>query len=67
MIDVDLIKLARDRYGSPHHVFRILKRNNIDLLTEYNGGDIIKLPSKGEGAKLSLAKSLQAEFVNSPV
>ncbi len=67
MVDIDLIGLATERYGSRHYVFNIMLRNNIDLLTEFNGGEIIKLPSRGEGAKPGTAKMLQMEFINSPV
>lgn len=58
MPEVNLIELAEKYYGSKHYLFLILSHNGISLPASFSGGEIIELPPRGPGARLSLAERL---------
>lgn len=56
MQEVNLIELAEKYYGSKHYLFLILSHNGISLPASFSGGEVIELPPRGPGARLTLAE-----------
>ena len=67
MAGVDLIALSERYYDSKHYLFLILSDNDLVLSSVISGGDTIKLPPRGNGARLSLAKKMQNQLTSQPV
>jgi hypothetical protein len=67
MVNVDLTGLAERYYDSKHYLFLVLSHNSLSTISEFSGGEVIKLPPRGPGARLSLAKKLQNQSTSVPV
>jgi len=67
MVDVNLIEIAENYYGSKHYLFLVLSHNGLSLPENFSGGETIQLPPRGPGAKLGLAKRMHNQATSVPV
>lgn len=67
MVNFDLMKLVNDYYGSRHYLFMVVKANEFELPVDWQYGDAIKLPPRGNRRALAEAEYRRKTSTYNPV
>lgn len=67
MADFSLIDLVSDHYGSKHYLFRVVNYNGFTLPVDWDYGDLIELPPRGNRRKLADAERRRKTMTYDPV